>query len=135
LLSQGKQVLQDGIGRAPEEEEGVDPAAARSFLSDPAQLLNLGTPLLESLKSSTGVQQLVCLGGFNNTRQEFGWRGHVLELDETRYEWGTLYELECETAEPERLRAELEQYLTQLGVQYKYSTTTKFANFRNRTLE
>jgi hypothetical protein len=38
-------------------------------------------------------------------------------------------------AEPERLRAELEQYLTQLGVQYKYSTTTKFANFRNRTLE
>lgn len=29
---QGKQVLKDGIGRAPEEEEPVDPALARQFL-------------------------------------------------------------------------------------------------------
>lgn len=47
---QGKQVLKDGIGRAPEEEETVDPAAARAFLTDPDRLLNLGTPLLEGLK-------------------------------------------------------------------------------------
>lgn len=47
---QGKQVLSDGIGRAPEEEHEVDPAAARAFLLDPARLLNLGTPLLEKLK-------------------------------------------------------------------------------------
>ncbi|EFN57892.1 hypothetical protein CHLNCDRAFT_29986 [Chlorella variabilis] len=135
ITVKGKQVLKDGIGRAPEEEETVDPAAARAFLTDPDRLLNLGTPLLEGLKSSTGVQQLVCLGGFNNTRQEFEWGGHLLELDETQYEWGRLYELECESAEPERLRQELEAYLTQLGVGYKYSTTTKFANFRNKTLE
>lgn len=38
-------------------------------------------------------------------------------------------------AEPERLRAELEAFLGELGVAYSYSTTTKFANFRNRTLE
>lgn len=25
------------------------------------------------------------------------WGGHLLELDETKFEWGTLYELECET--------------------------------------
>lgn len=31
-LLQGKQVLKDGIGRAPEEEEPVDPALARQFL-------------------------------------------------------------------------------------------------------
>lgn len=37
--------------------------------------------------------------------------------------------------EPERLRQELEEYLTQLEVPHSYSTTTKFANFRNRTLE
>lgn len=135
ITVKGKQVLQDGIGRAPEEEEPADPSLARSFLADPAKLLGLGTPLLEGLKSSTGVQELVCLGGFNNTRQEFEWGGHLLELDETKFEWGTLYELECETAEPERLRGELEAFLTALGVAYSYSTTTKFANFRNRTLE
>jgi len=35
-------------------------------------------------------------------------------------------------AEPERLRQELETYLSKLGVAHSYSTTTKFANFRNR---
>lgn len=135
ITVKGKQVLQDGIGRAPEQEEEADPVLARSFLAEPAKLLGLGTPLLEGLKSSTGVHELVCLGGFNNTRQEFEWGGHLLELDETKFEWGTLYELECETAEPERLRAELEAFLGELGVAYSYSTTTKFANFRNRTLE
>lgn len=38
-------------------------------------------------------------------------------------------------SEPERLRGELEAFLTGLDVPYSYSTTTKFANFRNRTLE
>lgn len=135
ITVKGKQVLQDGIGRAPEEEEAVGPAAARAFFTNPAQLLSLGTPLLEGLKSSTGVTELVCLGGFNNTRQEFEWGGHLLELDETKFEWGTLYELECETAEPERLRGELEEFLTQQGVAHSYSTASKFANFKKRTLE
>jgi hypothetical protein len=50
-----------------------------------------------ALRRAYGVQQLVCLGGFQNQRQEFSWGGHTLELDETKYEWGTLYEIECET--------------------------------------
>lgn len=37
-------------------------------------------------------------------------------------------------SEPERLRGELEQFLTGLSVPHSYSTTSKFANFRNRTL-
>ncbi len=45
-----------------------------------------------------GLTSLTCLGGFKNLRKEFEWEGFVLELDETAYEWGTLYELECETA-------------------------------------
>ncbi len=40
---------------------------------------------------------LVCLGGFHNQRDCFPWEGHTLELDETRFEHGTLYEIECET--------------------------------------
>ena len=30
-------------------------------------------------------------------RQECQWHGFTLELDETCYPWGTLYELEAET--------------------------------------
>ncbi len=43
-------MLKDGIGRAPEEEEGVDPLLARGFLSDPARLLLLDSPLMAKLR-------------------------------------------------------------------------------------
>lgn len=47
--------------------------------------------------STYNLTELVCMGGFNNTRQEVSWEGFTLELDETKYPWGTLYELEAET--------------------------------------
>jgi hypothetical protein len=37
------------------------------------------------------------MGGFKNQREVFSWEGETLELDETKYEHGTLYEIECET--------------------------------------
>jgi hypothetical protein len=43
------------------------------------------------------LSSLICLGGFNNLRKEFAWQGYTLELDATSYDWGTLYEIECET--------------------------------------
>ena len=43
-------MLQDGIGRSPEEEEPVDPAAAREFVRDPARLLAHASPLIDKLK-------------------------------------------------------------------------------------
>jgi hypothetical protein len=81
------------------------------------------------------IQRLVCLGGFRNTRTEFEWRAPggatsgpplVLELDETAFEHGTLYELECETSEPETAKAALEALLAARGIGYAYSATSKF---------
>eukprot|EP00887_Chlorella_sp_A99_P006098 scaffold22.g6098.t1 len=118
-------VLKDGIGRAPEEEEEIEPAVALRCLEDPNLLLQLDSPLLRGLASSLGVGSLVGLGGFLNVRQEYEWRGQLLELDETRYEWGTLYELECETSEPERLRGDLEAFLGQRNIPFAYSANTK----------
>ena len=43
--------------------------------------------------------------------------------------WGCLQE------DPEALKPKLEDLLRKHDVEYKYSTTTKFANFVNRTLE
>ena len=37
------------------------------------------------------------MGGFRNRRQEYSWEGETLELDETYFDHGTLYEIECET--------------------------------------
>lgn len=46
---QGKQILQDGIGRATEIEEPLDPVAARQFLQQPSQLLQLPSQLMQNL--------------------------------------------------------------------------------------
>ena len=43
------------------------------------------------------MSELVALGGFRNVRQDFDWEGAKLELDETQFEWGTVYEIEVET--------------------------------------
>jgi uncharacterized protein YjbK len=62
----------------------------------------------------------------------------LIELDETRYEWGTVYELEAEAkgaAAAERLRDALEAALTTRGVAFSRSTVSKFRNFVKRTLE
>ena len=39
----------------------------------------------------------MCLGGFRNLRRDYSWEGFKLELDETQFEWGTVYEIEVET--------------------------------------
>lgn len=37
------------------------------------------------------------MGGFKNNRTVLDWSDNVIELDETLYEWGTVYEIELET--------------------------------------
>lgn len=102
ITVKGKQVLADGIGTAPEQEEVVDPSLARTFLSNPQALLELDSPLLARVRREHAPAALLCLGGFDNLRSEYAWRGHVLEVDQTAYPWGTLHEVECETVRGER---------------------------------
>jgi hypothetical protein len=46
---------------------------------------------------SYNIKHLVCMGGFRNSRAVYAWNGETLELDETDFDHGTLYEIECET--------------------------------------
>lgn len=135
LTLKGEQVLVDGIGRASEVEEVLpEPAAARRYLQQPSELLALPSDIMRGLAERYGLTQLVCLGGFSNSRQECTWQGFTLELDATSYPWGCLYELEAETDKPEELRGQLEALLQGQGIPYSYSKTSKFANFINKTL-
>ncbi len=136
LTCKGKQVLEGGVGTAPEEEETLDPKLARGYLADPQTLLECSSPLIAKLKSQYGLKKgLTLLGGFQNLRKEYSWRGNLLELDQTSYPWGTLHELECETTAPEKLKKELEAMLDSFGVVHSDSTKSKFANFVDQTLE
>lgn len=125
--------LSSGISRVEEDEEDLDPVAARSFISDPSKRKLLDSSrIMKRVYHEFGSEMvLVCLGGFRNVRAVYGWRkGLVLELDETHYDFGTCYEIECETNEPEKAKELLERFLTENDVQYKYSENSKFAVFR-----
>jgi uncharacterized protein YjbK len=138
LTVKGKGAIVDGVSRADEEEEALAPALAARLAADPAALLALESPLMARVRAehlAAPGAALRCLGSFVNERGDYAWRGLPLELDRTTYPWGTLHELECETAEPERARGMLEELLAEHGVAYRYSTKSKFANFVDRTLE
>lgn len=64
-------------------------------------------------------------------RNVYNWEGVKLELDETHFAFGTAYEIECETTDPERFRQLLGDLLDKNGVTYKYSTISKFGIFRS----
>ena len=50
FLLQGKQVLQDGIGRASEVEEVLpDACAARAYVQQPSALLQLDSDIMRNL--------------------------------------------------------------------------------------
>lgn len=136
ITCKGKQVLKDGIGRAPEEEEEVDPVVARTFVKDPGALMAYqGSTLMDKLKAEFGFSKgLQYLGGFDNKRLVYEWRGYTLEVDQTSYPWGSMYEIECETDRPEELKESLEALLRDHNIPFGDSKRSKFANFVNKTL-
>lgn len=126
--------LVDGVSRVEEDEEEIDPSVGRAIVAEPAKMASLlaETKIVRRVKDEIGVNgEFVCLGGFRNVRAVYRWEeGLILELDETQYGFGTSYEIECETAEPERVKVLLEGFLKEKGVPYKYSGASKFAVFR-----
>jgi adenylate cyclase class IV len=129
-----------GVSRVEEVEEPLDPALALSCADDPARLGGLDSPIIRLVAAEYGVggdaAPFISLGAFRNTRAVYDYEledgsggGLVLELDETRFDFGTSYELECETAEPDQVKEVLERLLTVAGVPYEYSRSNKFACF------
>ncbi|KAH7547432.1 hypothetical protein FEM48_Zijuj01G0309400 [Ziziphus jujuba var. spinosa] len=137
LSLKAKPVISSGISRMEEHEEAFDPALGRACVSEPWRLLAVdSSEVLKRVREEYGVGEngLVCLGGFRNVRAVYNWKGLKLELDETNYDFGTSYELECESLNPERDKKVLEQYMEQNGIGFSYSDASKFAVFRSRKL-
>ncbi|XP_009400538.2 triphosphate tunnel metalloenzyme 3 [Musa acuminata AAA Group] len=129
--------LAGGVSRVEEDEEDIDPALGRACAAEPWRLADLAGSsrimrrVVEEFGSEGKMGSFVCLGGFRNVRAVYGWKeGLMLELDETQYDFGTSYELECETIDPERTKELLERFLKENGVPYSYSEASKFAVFR-----
>ncbi|KAK7340836.1 hypothetical protein VNO77_21550 [Canavalia gladiata] len=138
LSLKAKPVILDGISRMEEQEEPFDPALARACIAQPWRLLSVDSSnILKRVRDEYLVGEnrgLVCLGGFRNVRALHVWNGLKLELDETNYDFGTNYELECETAHPEKHKKLLQEFLQDNGISYSYSQLSKFAIFQSRKL-
>ncbi|GBG73744.1 hypothetical protein CBR_g17084 [Chara braunii] len=124
-----KAVVANGISQAQEENDQIDPALGRACVIDPNRLTTTDCALLNKTVEAFQCKEFTCLGGFKNIRTVFEWEGLTLELDETQYDFGTFYELECESTEPEVAREKIEGFLEANGIAYSYSTETKFAIF------
>ncbi|KAK6267688.1 hypothetical protein QUC31_011848 [Theobroma cacao] len=131
LSLKSKPELSQGISQVEEHEEPIDPSLARSFLANPRGLLDLtsSSQIMKRVKGEFGADELVCLGGFKNVRGVYDWKGLKLELDETLYDFGVSYEIECESKEPERDKKSIEGLLEENGIDYEYSELNKFAVF------
>ncbi|KAG6491127.1 triphosphate tunnel metalloenzyme 3-like [Zingiber officinale] len=132
-----KASLVGGVSRVEEDEEDIDPALGRACAADPLRLADAAASsrimrrVLKEFGSDGKMRSFVCLGGFRNVRAVYAWKeGLTLELDETRYDFGTSYELECETTDPEKAKELLESFLKENGIPYAYSEASKFAVFR-----
>lgn len=136
LSLKAKPVLTKGISRIEEHEEPLDPAIGRACVAEPWRLLwmDSSSQIMTRVREEYGLgggddKKLVCLGGFRNVRAVHEWNGLKLELDETLYDFGTCYEVECETLEPESTKNLLEELLKSNGIEYSYSKANKFAIF------
>ncbi|KAK8597925.1 hypothetical protein V6N13_095319 [Hibiscus sabdariffa] len=118
-----KPTLVDGVSRVQEDEEELDPRSARACVEDPTRLAKIESRILKRVKEEFGVGGdvgFVCLGGFENKRDVFDWNNLKLEVDETKYEFGTCYEIECESlgSSPREVSLSLED-----AMRYDYHTS------------
>lgn len=133
-----KSIIKDGVSRVEEDEEDLDPWFGRACVTDPMRILEAQDSIrvLRRAREEFGIGDggFVCIGGFRNVRNVYEWKGVKIELDETVFEFGTCYEIECESSEPEKVKKLIEDLLNRNGVPFSYSLESKFAIFMSGRL-
>ncbi|XP_023538457.1 triphosphate tunel metalloenzyme 3 [Cucurbita pepo subsp. pepo] len=127
-------VLVDGVSRVEEDEEELEPSVGRACVENPQRLKEVESRIMGRVKDEFGPSGFVGLGGFGNVRGVFEWNGLKLELDESSFEFGTLYEIECESTDPDAAKKMIEDLLKENQIAYGYSEASKFSIFRSGKL-
>lgn len=108
----------------------MDHQVAKVCCEEPDKMMEVDSRVLGRVRREFGVEGFVGLGGFRNVRNVFDWKGVKLEVDEVKYEFGDMYEVECESVEPEKVKGMIEEFFKENGVEYEDSVMSKFAIFR-----
>ncbi|XP_010496025.1 PREDICTED: triphosphate tunel metalloenzyme 3-like [Camelina sativa] len=132
-----KPTLANEISRVEEDEEEINYGVGKECVDSLDKLSAVGSRVLKRVQEEYGFKDFlgfVCLGGFENVRNVYEWRGVKLKVDETKYAFGKCFEIECETEEPERVKTMIEEFLTENKIEFSNSDMTKFAVFRSGKL-
>ncbi|KAJ1418242.1 CYTH-like domain superfamily [Sesbania bispinosa] len=118
-------VLVDDVSRIKKDEEDLDPKVGRDYVAKPRKLGSMESRVLGRVKDEFGVvgeNGFLVLGGFGNVRSVYEWKGLKLEVDKTKFDFGTLCEIECESAAPEKVKRLLEDLLKENVAGSTYGT-------------
>ncbi|TNJ27497.1 CYTH domain-containing protein [Giardia muris] len=121
------------VFRAVEEETVIAEADYERLMNDPSgksiapffcnHVCDIPTVLGETI---TGP--LFKIASFKTTRRTYKWKAHTLEVDSVIFmppTSGRMVEVECETDAPERALVDIRNLLSDLGVIFTQSSTTK----------
>ncbi|KAJ3366265.1 hypothetical protein GGF32_006714 [Allomyces javanicus] len=142
LCVKGNAVLRNGVSRVEENEVALDATLAESLVADPTQFPTLADRVADTT-AATLIRRVVGMvpagskwmlaGTFTTTRTPVSWiEGLTLELDECSFPGraDALYEVECETADPDRIKPLLAAWLADRGIAFAESTENKYVVMR-----
>ena len=71
----------------------MDIGLAKACVADPEHLVSTHCKLLQHTINEYKCEHFVCLDGFRNVQNVYNCEGVKLELDETHFSFGTVYEI------------------------------------------
>jgi uncharacterized protein YjbK len=125
-LKRGTEV-EAGYFRSIEVEAALRAEVLAGILADPPTVWRLDLPPVREARSLIGEVPLAVIGKLRNERSAFRAEGFRVEVDRMVFPDGSEeYEVEMETAEPDRARRWLGGELARLGVRAEPGRETKF---------
>lgn len=141
LTWKGKATLADGISKVREEETELTKEIGQEILRDPSRIAKYSGeyPLIKHIFSVIGAAATPetawkVVGEFKTLRLKIPWTSETVELDETTYPFGTGWEIEIETTNPEQVKKQMESLLNENGIAFTESKRNKFLNLINGTI-
>jgi uncharacterized protein YjbK len=124
--------IKDGISRVEELEHPISMEDYEAIVRNPSSIVNYQYDNVKELLEELQTRDIAITGHFENKRSHFQWNQLDLELDETTYDFGKAYELECEHVEPTKIQKVLEELFKEHGIEFGYSKRSKFGNMKAR---
>ena len=125
-LKRGTEV-EAGYFRSIEVEAALAAEVLEGILADPPSVWRLDLPPVGEARSLIGEAPLAVIGRLRNERSAFRAEGFRVEVDRMVFPDGSAeYEVELETAEPDRARRWLGGEFARLGVRAEPGRETKF---------